>query len=375
MALLALTFALSAGDAFETPTWRAIFTELVEQQDLAAASALNGIEFNFARAVGPALAGLLIATAGVGAAFIVNVASFVGVIVVIARWKRPTRRRATPPETVAGATIAALRYVRFSPTIRALIFRAGAVMFCASALLALLPAVARSVSGSAKGYGLLLGCFGAGAVIGALAMQRARDRWSTETVASWGIAILGLGIRATGAVHSLGALCGIMLIGGAAWIVFISLASALLQSLAPDWVRARVLAMYMLVFQGGMAAGSVLWGALAARENIHTALLWSGLETLATTALGFVATWAGMDDPLMLQYHDREWGVPVQDDRTHFEFLVLEGAQAGLSWSIVLKKGEVIVVRSVSSILKKWRGIQRNEYTSSHWTRRSFETG
>src|SRR5262245_61737312 len=116
--LLVLTFAVSAGDALETPTWRALLPELVGKPDLAAASALNGIEFNFARAVGPALAGALIAAAGVGAAFVVNVVSFLGVIVVIARWRRPSPRRLTPAETVSGATIAAVRYVRHSPELR-----------------------------------------------------------------------------------------------------------------------------------------------------------------------------------------------------------------------------------------------------------------
>src|SRR5215831_7420936 len=127
--LLALTFALSAGDAFETPTWRAVLPELVGKADLAAASALNGIEFNFARAVGPALAGALIAVAGVGAAFIVNVVSFVGVILVVLRWKRPAGKRTAPLETVAGATIAAVRYVRYSPQLQFVMVRAGLTMF------------------------------------------------------------------------------------------------------------------------------------------------------------------------------------------------------------------------------------------------------
>src|ERR1700724_1016257 len=103
--LLALTFALSAGDAVETPTWRAVLPELVRKEDLPAASALNGIEFNIARAVGPALAGVLIAVAGVGAAFLVTVASFVGVMLVVARWKRPSRVRTAPSETLRGATV------------------------------------------------------------------------------------------------------------------------------------------------------------------------------------------------------------------------------------------------------------------------------
>jgi MFS family permease len=113
--LLILTFALSSGDAFESPTWRAVLPELVEKEDLPAASVLNGIEFNFARAIGPALAGAVVAFAGVGIAFLVNAVSFVGVILVILRWKRPVVKRATPPETVAGATRAAIRYVRYSP--------------------------------------------------------------------------------------------------------------------------------------------------------------------------------------------------------------------------------------------------------------------
>src|SRR6202049_611990 len=142
--LLALTFALSAGDAFETPTWRAVLPELVAKDDLEAASALNGIEFNIARAVGPALAGILIATAGVAAAFVANVASFFGVILVVVRWKRPIRKRTAPPETLAGATVAAIRYIRHSPKIRALFLRTGVAMFFGSALFALLPAVARS---------------------------------------------------------------------------------------------------------------------------------------------------------------------------------------------------------------------------------------
>lgn len=102
--LLALTFALSAGDAFETPTWRAVLPELVKKEDLQAASALNGIEFNFARAIGPALAGFVIALTGVGAAFLANTLSFFGVIMVVARWRRKVVERATPAETVSGAT-------------------------------------------------------------------------------------------------------------------------------------------------------------------------------------------------------------------------------------------------------------------------------
>ena len=287
--LLALTFALSAGDAVETPTWRAVLPELVPREDLPAASALNGIEFNIARAIGPALAGALIAAAGLGAAFLVNVGSFLGVILVVARWKRPVRARTAPAETLGGATVAAIRYVRNAATIRAVILRSGLVILCASAPLALLPTVAHRVSSSAIGYGVLLGCFGAGAVGGALAMQAVRARWSTEAVVSMAVAILGVTIVVLSRVHRLPGLMLVMLVSGGAWLTFVSIVNALVLSLAPDWVRARVSANFMLVTQGGLAAGSVLWGTVGSRASVDTALLWAGLCTIATMALGLIA--------------------------------------------------------------------------------------
>ena len=284
--LLILTFALSAGDAFETPTWRAVLPELVRKEDLPAASALNGIEFNLARAVGPALAGFVIAAAGIGAAFVSNTLSFLGVILVVARWKRPAVKHATPPETVTGATVAAIRYVRYSPAIRIVLLRAGTAMFFASGLLALLPSIAHRINGSPVGYGVLLGCFGGGAVLGALVMQRARSRWSADLIVSAGVAVFGLTTIAAGALRDLLPLAAVLLIGGGAWISFISLFNVQVLNQTPDWARARVLAISMLVFQGAVAAGSATWGAVAARAGLGTALLWAGIGTLLSTALG-----------------------------------------------------------------------------------------
>jgi MFS family permease len=284
--LLILTFALSAGDAFETPTWRAVLPELVRKEDLPAASALNGIEFNLARAVGPALAGFVIAAAGIGAAFVSNTLSFLGVILVVARWKRPAVKHATPPETVTGATVAAIRYVRYSPAIRIVLLRAGTAMFFASGLLALLPSIAHRINGSPVGYGVLLGCFGGGAVLGALVMQRARSRWSADLIVSAGVAAFGLTTIAAGALRDLLPVAAVLVIGGGAWISFISLFNVQVLNQTPDWARARVLAISMLVFQGAVAAGSATWGAVAARAGLGTGLLWAGIGTLLSTALG-----------------------------------------------------------------------------------------
>jgi MFS family permease len=311
--LLVLTFALSAGDAFETPTWRAILPELVAKEDLASASALNGIEFNLARAVGPALAGLVIAAAGGATSFVVNFVSFFGVILVVARWKKPIRKRTAPPETLRGATVAAIRYVRHSPTILTVVVRTGIVMFFSSALFALLPTIARSMSATAIGYGILLGCFGAGAIGGALIMQSARARWSTEVIVSTGVVILGLVIVAISSLHRLSTLAPVMLVGGAAWVTFISLISALVQNLAPDWVRARVLAIFILVYQGSFALGSAAWGAIAQRASIRTALVCAGVGTLGSLMSVFFAKLPESTADLSPWNH---WRMPVVREAT-----------------------------------------------------------
>ena len=174
--LLLLTLGLSIGDAVESPTWRAIFPELVDKEELPAALALNGIEFNLARAVGPGLGGFIVASVGVGAAFAFNALSFFGVITVIKRWKRPLRKSTLPAETFRGATSAAIRYVRYSPGIRRLLLRSAVLIFFTSSFWALLPTAARELSKSPVAYGFLLGSFGLGAVLGAMVLQRSRSK-------------------------------------------------------------------------------------------------------------------------------------------------------------------------------------------------------
>lgn len=286
--LLVLTFALSAGNAFEAPTWRALLPELVGREDLPAASALNGIEFNFARAVGPAIAGFIIAAAGVGTAFAVNTVSFMGVIYVIARWNRAVKLRSSPREHLVGATVAALRFVRFSPAVQAVIVRQCALMLFASSLLALLPTVAHSVSNSAMFYGILLGSFGGGAVVGALGLAPVRSRWSMEVVTAVAVAIIGLGLVAISRTHAVALLIVVLIFTGAAWITVMSMVSALIQALAPDWVRARVLAVFLLVFQGSVALGSAVWGVVSQRFGVETALLVAGIGTIGSVGLGVV---------------------------------------------------------------------------------------
>jgi MFS family permease len=309
VSLIVLTFALSAGDAFESPTWRAILPELVPKEDLASASVLNGIEFNIARAVGPGLAGAVIAAAGVSCTFAINTLSFFGVIWVVARWKRSAVKGKAPTETVLGATVAAVRYVHYSPAIRLLYFRSGLAMFFASSLLALLPIVAHSIGGGPLGYGLLLGCFGLGAILGALSMKRLSEGRSSEAVVSLGVGVFGLSAVCAGYLHTVQALSLAMLIAGAAWVLFISLFNILVLSQAPDWVRARVLAVSLLVNQGAMAGGSALWGALATRHGVSITLLWAGIGAIATTLLGLFFRLA---DPITDLTPWSHWRLPAE---------------------------------------------------------------
>jgi MFS family permease len=316
--LLLLTLALSLGDAVESPAWRAIFPELVEQKDLTPALALNGIEFNLARATGPGLGGLIVAVAGVATAFLLDALSFLGVIFVIFRWKRPARKSTLPAETLVGASAAAIRYVRYSPGIRTLLVRSGIMIFFASSFWALLPAVAKTISDSPLGYGFLLGFFGIGAVLGALVLQRVRSKFSTEIVLSAATAIFGAILVSTAALHNIAILCALMLFGGAAWTVFMSLFNTMIQKLAPDWVRARVMAAYLFVFQGSVAIGSTLWGFMADHTGVRAALLVSAVGMGASVILQFplrlpntavdLSTWNHWAKPNMFEQIDADLG-------------------------------------------------------------------
>jgi MFS family permease len=306
--LLLLTFALSVGDAVEAPTWRAIFPELVSKEDLSPALALNGIEFNLARAIGPALAGVLIAAVGVGIAFVLNALSFLGVIFVIARWKRHSSRSKLATETFAGATSAALRYVRYSPGVRVLLLRSAFVIFFSSSFWALLPTVANGLSGGSLAYGLLLGFFGIGAILGAIVLQRVRQTHSIEGIVSAATAMFAVVLSATAVVKHLWILCIFLCLGGAAWTIFMSVFNTLVQHLAPDWVRARVLSVYLLVFQGSVAIGSAIWGFAAGRSSPQSALLLSGAGIAGCLLLRFPFRLSDPGTALDVWNH---WGKPL----------------------------------------------------------------
>ena len=284
-ALLLLTLALSIGDALEAPTWRAVLPELVPQQGLMSAIALNGIEFNLARALGPALGGFLIVAAGIGTVFWLNAASYLGMLWVIARWKRPLHQRGPLRETVSGAIRAAVRYTRNAPEMLTVLGRIASIMFFASAFWALLPTVAHALGSSSTLYGLLLTVFGGGAVVGAMALQRVRSSLSAEATLAIGTTLFAGALWATTTFRSVVPLSVAIALGGAAWTAVMSLMSAVMQSVAPDWVRARALAVFLLVYMGSWAAGSAFWGYVAGHRGTQFSLVAAAIGTAASPVL------------------------------------------------------------------------------------------
>jgi MFS family permease/quinol monooxygenase YgiN len=271
--LLVLTFTLGLGSAINSPAWQAIVPELVSRKELPAAMTLTSVAFNVSRAVGPAIGGLLVAKTGSGPVFLLNAASFLGVMVVVYRWCRIPEKQTTPREHIWGAMRAGIRYVRHAPEVQAVLIRTAVFIFCASALWALLPVQARTKLGlGAVGYGVLLGCLGAGALMGAAFLSKVRTFISNNllvVMASILFAVATLILAHSGAVLFTGS--G-MLLGGIAWIACVSSFNTAAQTVAPTWARGRVLALFSVVLLGGLAVGSAVWGGVASRFGITKAL-------------------------------------------------------------------------------------------------------
>jgi MFS family permease len=271
--VLALTFGIGLGSAVLRPSWQAVQPELVERNEIPQAAALNGVSMNMARAVGPAIGGVVVAAINAGAVFIANAVSFLGVMAVLLRWKRPQQESALGAEHVTHAIETGVRYVRHSPRLRSVLTRTLSFCLFSSALWALLPVVAHDRLGlGSGGYGLLLGAVGVGAVAGAFVLAEARARWSADRVVAAATLAFALVVVTLAWSTSTVLVAGALVIGGASWIAVLSSLNASAQVALPAWVRARGMATYLLVFQGGQAAGSFAWGFLATHTSTSVAL-------------------------------------------------------------------------------------------------------
>lgn len=279
--LLAFTFLMGVGAVMNDPAWQAITPEVVSPERHASAVALNSAGFNVARAVGPALGGLVVATAGSGWSFLLNAVSFFGVIVFLYRWKRPPHE-SLATRGVSEAIAEGFRYVRGAPKVRSVLIRAGAFSIGATSLLALLPVICQPHG--AQGYGFLLTCFGLGALAGAAVLPRLRLRYSPDGLVAGATVLFAMMTFAAGVVHIFEWLCLVLFTAGAAWIGILACFNVVAQTMCPSWMRARALSMYLLVLQGGMAIGSAIWGELATRYGVPEALAWSAVAMVVGLA-------------------------------------------------------------------------------------------
>jgi MFS family permease len=284
--LLLFCFMIGSGMALFGPAWQASVSEQVPADTLPAAVALNGISYNIARSFGPALGGLIVAAAGAVAAFVSNVVLYIPLLIVLYLWQRTLEPSRLPPERMRRAMVSGVRYIIHSPPIRIVLYRTLVTGITGGAVLALLPLVARdTLQGSAQTYGIMLGCFGMGGVLGALNISAVRGRLGSERAVRLCGLTMGVAIGVL-ALSRAPALTGAALIvAGASWMIAVTLFNIGVQLSTPRWVAGRALAAYQAAIAGGVAIGSWLWGHAANVVGIEATLLIAGVAMFVSPAL------------------------------------------------------------------------------------------
>lgn len=279
--LLALTFIGGIGGALMGPTWQSIVPELVPRADLRNAVALNSLGINIARAIGPAAGGLLLASFGAGAAYGADILSYVFVVAALLWWRRPKTEDSGLSEHFFGAFRAGIRYARASHELHVVLLRAAVFFVFSSSVWALLPLVARKMLGGTAGfYGILLGAVGAGAIGGAILLPRLRQRLNSDglVLLAATVTALVMGLLSLAPPQWLAVV--LLLALGAGWIIALTSLNGAAQGVLPNWVRGRGLAIYLMVFNGAMAAGSLLWGLIAQEIGVAATLLTGAIGLL-----------------------------------------------------------------------------------------------
>ncbi len=309
--LLGFTFLLGAGAALSAPAWQSIVPQLVPRQALAPAVAANSVGINVSRAVGPALAGLIIAGFSMAAPFWLNAVSNLGIIAAL-MWWRPlqTATRRLPAERFVAAIVVGFRHARHNQHLRATLIRSVGFFLFASAYWALLPLVARNqIAGGPDLYGFLLGAIGAGAVNGAFFLPWLKAKLEPDRLVAAGTIGTAVALVLFGLAH--GPLIGLSasMIAGVSWIVILASLNVSAQVALPDWVRGRGLAMFVTVFFGAMTLGSAAWGQIAGMVSLPAAHFIAAAGALASIPLTWrwkLQTGAGVD--LTPSMH---WPAPV----------------------------------------------------------------
>jgi MFS family permease len=283
--LLIFTFIIGTGSVFITPAYQSLVPELVPREDVPSAVQLNSLNVNVARAVGPAIAGILIAHFGVGADFALNAGTFLIYATVVVFWRPPANSTSRHPERFFPALRAGGRYVRHAPVVRRILLRASLFLFPASALWGLLPLVAsRRLALGPSGYGLLLGALGVGAIVGALILSRARAKLSANGIGALAGGFFCLALVAVAVLHSTIGVVLILIPTGVTWVWMLATLNTSLQLFLPTWVRARGLSIYQMVLFGAQGLGALVWGVVANAFGLPVAFVTSAVLLAVGTA-------------------------------------------------------------------------------------------
>ena len=285
--LIFFTFLMGTGTAFLAPAWQAIVPELVNKQSLSQAVALNSVGLNISRAIGPDLAGLIIVQWGTASVFLVNALSFLVVIAAVLWWRRPqTPPSPLPKEAMFSAMALGFRYAQHSQALKDTLLRALGFFIAASGFWALLPVVAKvKLQASAEAFGLMMAAVGLGAVLGSFLYPKLKARFSAGRLVTLASCLCAALLFLAALNAWLGFMLLLCALFGACWIWVLASLNVSAQLALPAWVRARGLAIYLMVFFGTMSAGSLLWGSLADAFSIELSLSLAGLSLLLTTLI------------------------------------------------------------------------------------------
>jgi MFS family permease len=281
--LLGLTFLIGCGAAVFSPAWQASIGDQVPRTLIPSAVAANAVGFNLARSLGPAIGGVLVAAVGAAIAFVINAVSYLGIIATLLWWRPHRPRSDLPPEPIGTALAAGLRYVGLSPHLIAILLRCALYSIPIAAVPALMPIVARDLlHGGAATFGLLLGGFGIGAMLGALSSTTLRQRFTSDALLRL-LAVLAC-VAVVGIAQSrwLALTLPAAVMAGSAWTLAFANLNVAVQLSSPRWVTGRMLAMYQTVVFASIALGSWTWGHFATAAGVREALTVAGLCSLVS---------------------------------------------------------------------------------------------
>ncbi len=276
--ILVLSLVVGLAQSFGGPAYQALVPTLVDREDLPNAVALNSIQFNLARVIGPVLGGWAFYALGAAACFALNGVSFLAVIAALLFLRRGALTE--PPETgsVLESLRAGVKVVHDSKPLRGLVGIAFLASFCALPLVTFLPVFAKDVfGGDAKGYGQLLAAFGLGAVVGALAVAGLASVSHRGRVGVTMLGVFGVLSIAFAASRNLALSFVVLFLAGAAMVAVFATFMTLVQTNVEEGMRGRVVSVYSLAFRGAMPLGNLAAGVLAAVFTAPWVLVGNGV--------------------------------------------------------------------------------------------------